>query len=97
MAARSTGVSFCSVARAFGPWIASLRVAVAGEFHLRVEAVVRADVLEILFLVRGVDAQEIVVVGHLVHQDVVDEAAVLVEQAGIVRLAGLELARRRWW
>ena len=44
---------------AFGPCMASLRIAVAGEIHLGVEAVVRADVLEILVLVGGVDAQEI--------------------------------------
>ncbi len=31
------------------------------------------------------------IVGDFVDQDVVDEAAVFVEQAGIVRLAGLEL------
>ena len=54
----------------------------------------RADVLEILLLVGGVDAQEIVVVRHFVYQDVVHEAAVLVKQAGIMRLADLELARR---
>jgi hypothetical protein len=54
-----------------------------------VEAVVRADVLEILLLVGGVDAQEEMVVGHFVDQDVVHEPAVLVEQAGIMRLADL--------
>ena len=32
------------------------------------------------------------IVGDFVDQDVVDEAAVLVEQAGVVRLAGLQLA-----
>ncbi len=77
--------------RACGPWIGDLRVAVAGEFHLRVEAVVRADVLEILVLIRRVDAQEEMIVRDFVDQDVVDESAVLVEQPGIVRLADFEL------
>ncbi len=54
--------------------------------------VVRQDVLEILLLVGGVDAEEIVVVGDFVDQDVVDETAVLVEQAGILGLARLETA-----
>ena len=47
----------------------------------------RADVLEILLLIGGVDAQEIVVVGDFVDQNVVDESAVLVKQPGVVRLA----------
>ena len=64
-----------------------LRVALARELDFGIEAVLRADVLEILLLVGGVDAEEVVVVGHLVDQDVVDEAAVLVEQAGVVGLA----------
>ena len=74
-----------------------LRVAVARELHFGVEAVLRADVLEILVLIGGVDAEEVVVVGDFVDQDVVHEAAVLVEQAGVMRLADLQLARRRWW
>ena len=68
-----------------------LRVALAREFDLGVEVVLRRDVLEILVLVGGVDAEEVVIVRDFVHQDVVDEAAVVVEQAGVVRLAGLEL------
>ncbi len=47
--------------------------------------------LEILVLIGGVDAQEIVVVGHLMHQDVVHKSAVFVEQPRIVRLAVLQL------
>ncbi len=64
-----------------------LRIAIAGELDLGVEAVVRADVLEILLLIGRVDAEEDMIVGDLVDQDVVDEAAVLVEQPGVVRLA----------
>ena len=69
-----------------------LRVVVARQADLGVEVVVRPDVLEILLLVGGVDAQEIVVVGDFVDQHVVDESAVLVEQARILDLAGLEAA-----
>jgi hypothetical protein len=54
------------------------------------------DVLEILLLIRRVHAQEERIVGHLVHQNVVDETAVFVEQARIVRLADLQ-PRPRWW
>ena len=46
--------------------------------------------LEIFFLVRRVDAKEEIVVGDLVDQDVIDEAAVFVEQTGVVRLAVFE-------
>ncbi len=55
------------------------------------------DVLEVLLLVGGVDAQEIVVVGDFVDQDVVDESAVFVEQAGVLDLAGFQPRWRRWW
>jgi len=48
-------------------------------------------VLEILLLVGGVDAQEVVVLGDLVDQDIVYEPAVLVEQPGVARLAGLQV------
>ena len=67
-----------------------LCVTVARELDLGVELVGRADVLEIFFLVGGVDAKEEVIVSHLVHQDVVDEAAVLIEQPGILRLPDVE-------
>ena len=46
--------------------------------------------LVILLLVGGVDAQEEVVVGHFVDQNVVYEAAVGVKQPGVVRLADFE-------
>jgi hypothetical protein len=71
-----------------------LRVAVAREIDYGIEAVVGADVLEILVLVGGVDAEEVVVVGNLVDQDVVDEAAVVVEQAGVVGLSGFQFGDR---
>ena len=58
---------------------------------------VRDDVLEILILIRSVDADEVVIVGDLVHQDVVDESAMLVEQPGVLRLADLQLRGVRWW
>ena len=64
-----------------------LGVAVARELDFGIEAVLRADVLEVLLLVGGVDAEEVVVVGDFVDQDVVDEAAVVVQQAGVVGLA----------
>ena len=53
--------------------------------------------LEILVLIGGVDAEEVVVVGDFVNQDVVDEAAVIVEQAGVVGLAESSASGRRWW
>ena len=92
MPPRSTGVSFCSVARACGPWMAICAYRSPANSTSASNWFCAADVLEILFLVGGVHAQEVVVVGHLVHQDVVHEAAVLVEQPGVVRLPGLELA-----
>jgi hypothetical protein len=47
-------------------------------------------VLEILILIRGVDAEEEGIVRDFVDQDVVDEAAVFVEQAGVMRLPMLQ-------
>ena len=72
------------------PLDGDLGVALARKLHLCVEAVDGADVLEILLLVGGVHAQEEVVVRHLVYQDIVHEAAVLVKQAGILRLPDLQ-------
>src|SRR5579883_40610 len=71
-----------------------LRVAIGGELDGCVEAIVRADVLEVLVLIAGVDAEEEVIAGDLVDEDVVDEAAVLVEEAGVVGLSGFELVDR---
>ena len=67
-----------------------LRVIVARQAHRGVEAIVRADVLVIFFLVGRVHAQEIMIVGDLVDQHVVDESAVFVEQAGVLDLARLK-------
>jgi hypothetical protein len=90
MPLRSTAVSFCSVALGFRPLDGDLRVAVAIVFDDGVAMVLRGDVLEILILIGGVDAEEVVILGHLVHQDVVHKTAVLVEQARVVRLADLQ-------
>ena len=49
-----------------------------------------ADVLEILLLVRGVDAEEEGIVRHFVDQDIVHEAAVFIKQAGVLRLPVLQ-------
>src|SRR5580700_1282903 len=46
----------------------------------------------ILFLVGGVDAQKVVVAGDFMDQHVVHEAAMLVEQSGVLDLARLEAA-----
>ena len=56
-----------------------LGIALARKLNLGVKAVRRIDVLEVFFLVRSVDADEIVVVVDLVHQDVVNEAAMTVK------------------
>ena len=71
-----------------------LRVAVAGEIHLGSPAVGVADMLVVLLLVRGVHAQEKAILGDAVHQDIVHEAAVIVEQAGVLDLARGELGGR---
>ena len=91
MAASDHGRQFLHGVARFGALDGKLGVTGAREIHARVEAVERADVLEILLLVGGVDAQEVVVLGDLVDQDIVHEPAVLVEQPGVVRLAGLQL------
>ncbi len=54
----------------------------------------RGDMLVVFVLIGRVDAQEEMIVGDLVDQDVVDESAVLVQQARIMRLADLQLRRR---
>ena len=56
-----------------------------------VEVVLGDDVLEILILIARIDAEEEVVVGDLVHQNIVHEPAVLVEKPGVVRLSQLQL------
>ena len=58
-----------------------LRVARTGVFYLAVELVIAGDVLIILILIGGIHAQEKMIVRHLMHQDVIHETAVLVEQS----------------
>ena len=77
--------------RGFGSLDGDLCVALAVILHHGVKAVLGYDVFEILILIGGVDAEEIMIVGDLVHQDIVDEAAVFVEQAGVVGLAEFQL------
>ena len=74
------------------PLDSDLGVPFGSEFHPRIEMVAGADMLVVLLLVGGVDAQEKVVAGHLVDQNIVHEAAVGVEQPGVMRLADFELA-----
>ena len=74
-----------------GPLDGDLRVALAVILHHGVEMVLRGDVLEILILIGGVDAEEVMIVGDLVHQDVVHKTAVFVQQARVVRLADFQL------
>src|ERR1700733_6731950 len=49
-------------------------------------------VLVVLLLIGRIDTQEIMVACDLVHQNVVNESAVFVQQAGIMSLTGLQLA-----
>ena len=55
-----------------------LGVPIAGELHFRVVTVQAGDVFEIFLLIGSVHADEVMVVGELVHQNVVDESSVLV-------------------
>ena len=64
-----------------------LRIARAGVFHLGAEAVVLANVLEVLVLIAGVDAQQVVRIGDAVHQQIVHKRARRGHQPGILRLA----------
>ncbi len=64
-----------------------LSIAGAGKIHFAIESVVRQDVFEIFLLVGRIHAEEVGIVSYLVDQNVVDETAVFVEQAGVVGLA----------
>ena len=64
-----------------------LRIARTGIFHRAIELVVGGNVLKIFILIRRINAQEIVIVGDLVDQNIVDEAAMFVKQPRILRLA----------
>ena len=70
-----------------------LGVLIACKLHLGVEAFffLRGyDVVVVFLLIGGVDADEDKVVRDFVDQDVVDESAVFVKQAGVMSLAVLE-------
>ena len=57
-----------------------LRVVGAGELHFGIELVVLDYMIEVFFLVRGVDAQEPFGIGDFVDQNVVNNAAVIIKQ-----------------
>ena len=68
-----------------------LRIALARIFNLRARAIVRANMLEVLILIARVDAQKIVRVGNLVHEQIVDKSALLGHQSGVLRLPDHQL------
>ena len=78
MPLRSTAVSFCSVALALGPWMAICAYRSPLFSTAASQSFCASDVLEILVLIGGVDAEEVMIVGDLVHQDIVHKTAVLV-------------------
>src|ERR1700683_2541865 len=67
-----------------------LRIARAGVFHFRVELVVRDDMLKIVVLVPGIDAEQIMRVREFVDQQIVNERAPGSHQPRIVRLANIQ-------
>src|SRR5258706_16307795 len=54
-----------------------LRETLAGIFDLRACAIVRANVLEVLILIACIHTKEIVRAGNLVHEQIVNESALL--------------------
>src|SRR6202049_2240114 len=70
-----------------------LRIALSGVFDLRVEAAPAgvADVFEVFILIAGVHAKEVMTVGNLVDEQIVDERSRGSHQAGVLRLAIDEL------
>ena len=81
---------FLAQRRGLGPLDGEQRVFVADVLHLGVELVVLDDPGKVAVLIGGVDAEEEAVVGEPVNEQVVDEAAALVEQTRVLRLAVLE-------
>ena len=71
-----------------------LAVAIAREIDGCLEPTGRRDVLVIFVLVGGVNAQEVAVGCDLVDKNIVDKSAVLVKQAGILGLTGLQFRDR---
>ena len=53
----------------------------------------RPDPLEVAILVAGIDHQQIAAVGHRVDQDIIDDAALLVAEEGVLDPSGLEPAQ----
>ncbi len=72
--------------RTIRPLDGDLRIADTGILYLCIEFVVRDDVFEILLLVRSIHANEKMIIGDFVNQNVVDKAAMLVQQPGIMSL-----------
>ena len=70
-----------------GPLHGKLRISLACVLHLSVEAAVAVDVVEVLILVAGIHAKQIMAVGNLVHEQVIDKRPRGSHQAGILRLA----------
>ena len=70
-----------------------LGVARARVFDSRIEMVLLGNMLVILILIRGVDAQEVMIVGNFVDQNIIDETTVRIEQSRVLGLAELELGR----
>src|SRR5262249_41027850 len=54
----------------------------------------RRDVFVVLFLVGGIAAKEVMMARHLVDQDVVHEAAMLIQESRVLSLSDLELRDR---
>ena len=71
-----------------------LGVAAAGKIHFSIEAFAGClpDVIEILFLVAGVDAEKHVAVRKAMNKDVVHRAAMFIEERRVMGLPGFELA-----
>jgi hypothetical protein len=63
------------------------------EIHFGFEAVVCPNVFEIFLLIRGIDAEEEVLIVYLVDQNVIYKTAVLIEQSRVVRLPLFEPRR----
>ena len=67
-----------------------LRVARSGVFNRRVELIVGDDVLIVVVLISGVDAEQIVRVRDFVDQEVVHKSAARGHQAGVMGLADIQ-------
>jgi len=70
-----------------------LRVTWSGILDIRIEVVIRSDVLEVVILIACVHAQQIVRVRNLMNEQVVHESAALGHQARVVRLSNNQFCR----